>query len=72
MKMVSDKSEAWVQTSPAKRSQHDSTLEHALLGLKTMRKLGLYLDHSHADHDDEHCAVRTARMRSIKRKHDVD
>jgi len=62
--MVGDKSEAWVQASPTKHPRHDSTQEHALLGLKAMDELGLHLDR-------EHRAIHTVRMRTVKRKNDI-
>ena len=60
--MVSDKSEAWVQTSPTKHLRHDTHAEHAL-GLKAMGELGLHLDR-------EQRAIHTIKMRTVRRRND--
>lgn len=62
--MVGDRSGAWLQTSSTKHAQHVMDQEHALLGLKAMDKLGLHLDR-------EHCAFRTVKMRTIRRRDDT-
>ncbi|KAK9821211.1 hypothetical protein WJX74_010949 [Apatococcus lobatus] len=60
---IKDKSGAWVQLSPAKHPRHDSNLQHPLLGLAGMDRLGLQLDR-------ENHAIRTTRMRTIVRVND--
>lgn len=62
--MVGDKSEAWVQTSSTKHPWHDMHQQHALLRLKAMDELGLYLDR-------EQCAIYTVKMRTVRRTHDA-
>lgn len=55
---IKDRSDAWVQLSPAKHPRHDSNREHPLLGLAAMDRLGLHLDRANR-------AIRTARLRTI-------
>lgn len=63
---VSDKSNAWVETSPARHPHDDpKATQHALLGLPALAMLGLHLDW-------ETGAIRTVRLRTIRRAGDTD
>lgn len=63
IKMIQDKSGAWVQLRPAKHPGHDQNTKQPLLGLAAIRQLGLHLDRANG-------TIRTPRMRTIIRAND--
>ncbi|KAK9841273.1 hypothetical protein WJX74_002992 [Apatococcus lobatus] len=60
---IKDRSNAWVQLSPAKHPRYDSICEYPLMGLAGMDRLGLHVDKVNQ-------AIRTAKLRTSIRAED--